>query len=94
VSFPLSGTGETPGVVTMVLTGDPRWRSLVVVFNATPSVVEQTVPALRGGQVVLHPVQAAGSDPVVRRSAFEPATGTMTVPARTVAVFVQRQKTL
>ncbi|NJC83352.1 pullulanase-type alpha-1,6-glucosidase [Planosporangium mesophilum] len=89
VSFPLSGTGETPGVITMTLTGDPRWKSLTVVFNATPSAATQTVPSLRGAEVGLHPIQAAGSDPVVKRSGFDSSTGTLTVPGRTVAVFVQ-----
>jgi hypothetical protein len=47
------------------------------------------VPALKGAQVALHPVQAASDDPVVRQSAADPATGTLTVPARTVAVFTE-----
>ncbi|MGC9665712.1 pullulanase-type alpha-1,6-glucosidase [Planosporangium sp. 12N6] len=89
VSFPLSGVGETPGVITMTLTGDPRWKSITVVFNATPSSVAQTLPSLQGAAVALHPVQAAGADPVVRGSGFDPATGRLTVPGRTVAVFVQ-----
>jgi pullulanase-type alpha-1,6-glucosidase len=89
VSFPLSGPGETPGVITMRLTGDPRWKSITVVFNATPGTVTQAVPALRGARAGLHPIQAASADPVVRRSNFEAATGTLTVPGRTVAVFVQ-----
>ena len=58
-------------------------------FNATPSSVTQVLPSLRGGSVVLHPVQAAGGDPVVKQSGFDAATGTLTVPGRTVAVFVQ-----
>jgi pullulanase-type alpha-1,6-glucosidase len=89
VSFPLSGPGETPGVITMTLTGDPRWKSVTVVFNATPGTATQTLPGLRDATVALHPVQAASADPVVRGSRFESATGTLTVPARTVAVFVQ-----
>jgi hypothetical protein len=47
------------------------------------------VAALAGTAEHLHPVQAAGSDPVVRQAAFDPATGTFSIPARTVAVFVQ-----
>jgi Domain of unknown function (DUF3372) len=35
-------------------------------------------------------VQAAGADPVVRATTWDAATGTATVPARTVAVLVQR----
>jgi pullulanase/glycogen debranching enzyme len=89
VSFPLSGPGETPGVITMTLTGDPRWKSITVVFNATAGAAAQTVPSLRDATVALHPVQATSADPVVRQSGFDKASGTLTVPARTVAVFVQ-----
>ncbi|PRX06192.1 UNVERIFIED_ORG: pullulanase-type alpha-1,6-glucosidase [Actinomadura viridilutea] len=92
LTFPLSGPGETPGVITMRLDGrglDPRWKSITVVFNATPSAQTQTVPALKGAAVTLHPVQAASADPVVRRSSFDPRTGTLHVPARTTAVFVE-----
>jgi hypothetical protein len=69
---------------------DPRWKSITVVFNATPQAQPQTVAALRGAGVTLHPIQAASGDPVVKRSAVDPATGTLTVPARTVAVFVRK----
>ncbi|MFC4529216.1 pullulanase-type alpha-1,6-glucosidase [Sphaerisporangium dianthi] len=92
LSFPVGGGGETPGVITMHLDSsgvDPRWKSVTVVFNATPETQAQTVAALKGAQVALHPVQAASDDPVVRRSSFDPSTGTLTVPARTVAVFVR-----
>ncbi|MDR3084555.1 MAG: pullulanase-type alpha-1,6-glucosidase, partial [Streptomyces sp.] len=81
LSFPLSGKDETPGVITMKL------DDLVVVFNATPERQQQRVPALAGAQYRLHPVQAAGADPVVKTSSYAAATGTFTVPARTVAVF-------
>ncbi|MGA6153535.1 pullulanase-type alpha-1,6-glucosidase [Stenotrophomonas sp. NPDC087984] len=81
LSFPLSGTGETPGVITMRLGG------LVVVFNATPSRQSQTVPGLAGSPYALHPVQAHGADATVRTSRYERATGTFAVPGRTVAVF-------
>nr|WP_311315011.1 pullulanase-type alpha-1,6-glucosidase [Streptomyces sp. TML10] len=81
LSFPLSGKDETPGVITMKL-GD-----LVVVFNATPERQQQRIPALSGKRYRLHPVQAAGTDSVVRSSAYTAGSGTFTVPARTVAVF-------
>ncbi|MGA5288030.1 pullulanase-type alpha-1,6-glucosidase [Streptomyces pseudogriseolus] len=81
LSFPLSGKDETPGVITMTL-GD-----LVVVFNATPERQEQRVAALAGQAHRLHPVQAAGGDAVVKTSSYAKATGTFSVPARTVAVF-------
>ncbi|CAM5562744.1 hypothetical protein SABIM44S_04270 [Streptomyces abikoensis] len=81
LSFPLSGPDETPGVVTM------RLGELVVVFNATPRSQDQRVAALSGTPYALHPVQASGADPAVKTAAYAPATGTFTVPARTVAVF-------
>ncbi|MGY3201273.1 pullulanase-type alpha-1,6-glucosidase [Streptomyces sp. TE5632] len=81
LSFPLSGKDETPGVITM------RLGDLVVVFNATPERQKQRVDALAGTGHRLHPVQAAGSDPVVKTSSYAAKTGTFTVPARTVAVF-------
>ncbi|HZF88800.1 pullulanase-type alpha-1,6-glucosidase [Streptomyces sp.] len=81
LSFPLSGTGETPGVITM------RLGDLVVVFNATPERQEQRIAELAGQSYRLHPVQAAGGDPVVKSASFQSATGTFAVPARTVAVF-------
>ncbi len=92
LSFPLSGTGETPGVLTMRLDGrglDERWSSVTVVLNATPAAATQPVPALRDAAVTLHPVQRDSADPVVRTSSFDARTGALTVPARTVAVFVQ-----
>ncbi|WP_229404979.1 pullulanase-type alpha-1,6-glucosidase [Micromonospora sp. NBRC 110038] len=93
VAFPLSGAAETPGVLTMTL--DARglggaWRSVTVVFNATPQAAKQTVPGLRGSDVALHPVLRASADPVLRTASFDRGSGTFTVPARSVAVFVQR----
>ncbi|MFF7153096.1 pullulanase-type alpha-1,6-glucosidase [Streptomyces sp. NPDC008139] len=81
VSFPLSGPDETPGVITM------KAGDLVIVFNATPTTQKQRVEAARGTSYALHPVQAAGTDPVVRTSTYAAGTGTFTVPGRTVAVF-------
>ncbi|MFC7550131.1 pullulanase-type alpha-1,6-glucosidase [Plantactinospora sp. GCM10030261] len=93
VSFPLSGTAETPGVLTMRLDGtglDPRWKSVTVVFNATPSTATQMLPDLRGADVALHPVLRESADPVLRTASFDRAAGTFTVPARSVAVFVSK----
>ncbi|GAA3589916.1 hypothetical protein GCM10022419_085560 [Nonomuraea rosea] len=88
LSFPASAEG----VIAMHVdtTGlDARWGSVTVVFNATPYTQAQVMESLAGRAVALHPVQAGSGDPIVRGSAFEPATGTLTVPARTVAVFVR-----
>jgi pullulanase/glycogen debranching enzyme len=88
VSFPLSGAAETPGVITMKLTGpDPRWKSIVVVFNATPTTQTQRVPGLAGASMALHPVLRASADPRLAGARFD--AGTFTGPGRTVAVSVQ-----
>jgi pullulanase-type alpha-1,6-glucosidase len=95
VSFPVSGTADAhPGVVVMRVDdtkgadADPGLDGLVVVFNATPDAVTQKVPGV-GGALQLSPVQAGGSDPVVKTATHDASAGTVTVPARTVAVFVQ-----
>ncbi len=81
--FPLSGEDETPGVITM------RLGDLVVVFNATTTVQQQTVTEAAGADYGLHPTQAGGADDIVRSATFEAGSGTFTVPARTVAVFTR-----
>jgi pullulanase-type alpha-1,6-glucosidase len=94
LSFPDSGLGETPGVIVMRLDDtvgpniDPVLRGMVIVFNATPNTVSEQVGGTAGHRFVLDPFQLLGHDPVVKQSANDPATGTFTVPARTVAVFV------
>jgi pullulanase-type alpha-1,6-glucosidase len=94
VSFPTGGPAQTPGVIVMALDDragadlDPRYEGIVVVFNASDETTTQTVPSLAGARYLLHPVQANGNDPVVRRSSY--SRGAFTVPPRTVAVFVTR----
>jgi len=104
VTFPGSGPGADPGVVVMHVddrtgwdTGARRWRTdvdrrldgLLVVVNASDEPTTQQVGALAGRRYVLSPVQASGADPVVRGTTFDRATGTVGVPARTVAVLVE-----
>jgi hypothetical protein len=67
---------------------DQRFARLVVLFNAGPQPVVFTEANLRGLRLSLHPVQARGSDPLVRRSRYDAATGSFSVPGRTAAVFV------
>ncbi|MER8089341.1 pullulanase-type alpha-1,6-glucosidase [Streptomyces sp. NPDC094048] len=81
LSFPLSGKDETPGVITM------RLGRLVVVLNAAPGTETQRIAGLAGKRYTLHPVQAAGADPTVKKSSYERSSGSFTVPGRTVAVF-------
>jgi hypothetical protein len=94
LSFPLSGA--TPGVITMRIDDtvgpnvDPALKGVVVVFNSTGASVTQQLPGLTGANLSLSPVQAGGSDPVVKQTTWSSATGTTTVPPRTVAVLVQK----
>jgi pullulanase len=80
VTFPPAA----PGVIVEHLAGA---SALTVVYNATPTAQSTFVPASARTRQALHPVQSTGSDPVVRESRF--VAGTFTVPAYTVAVFVQ-----
>jgi pullulanase-type alpha-1,6-glucosidase len=97
LSFPASGTGDAhPGVIAMRIDDthgtdvDPALKGVVVVFNATPDTVNQRVPGLAGAALSLSPVQADGSDSVVKSAAWDSSAGSATVPPRTVAVFVQK----
>ena len=95
LSFPSGGPDQTPGVIVMRIDDtvgknvDPRLKGLVVVFNATPEATTQTIAATSGSRFRLHPVQADGANAVTKTATFDRATGRFTVPARTVAVFVQ-----
>ncbi|GIG35283.1 alpha-1,6-glucosidase [Cellulomonas pakistanensis] len=97
LTFPDAGAGATPGVIVMHVDDkagpdvDADLDGLLVVFNASPDAVTQELPGLAGAAYALSPVQAAGADDVVRTTTWDAATGTVTVPARTVAVLVQPQ---
>ena len=96
VRFPQGGEAQKPGVIVMQIlsqsegleTLDPRWKSVVVVFNSGSKPATDTVDALADGTYDLHPVQKRGSDPTVKTATL--VDGTFTVPGRTVAVFVQK----
>ncbi len=79
-----------PGVIAMLIDDtvgaavDPDLDGVLVVFNSTPAAV--TVEDTGAGWS-LHPVQAAGADPVVKASTV--AADSAQVPARTTAVFTR-----
>ncbi|MEV7540860.1 alpha-1,6-glucosidase domain-containing protein, partial [Pseudarthrobacter oxydans] len=93
LSFPSAGPDQTPGVVVMQLDDtvgsdvDKDLKGMVVIFNASDEAAIQTVPGAAGASYSLHSVQASGADPIVKTAAHDPASGSFTVPARTVAVF-------
>jgi hypothetical protein len=93
VTFPGSGPDAVPGVITMSvddLAGssdvDPALDGVLVVLNASPTSATVDVPELAGRDYALSPVQAGGADAVVQETRWDAAAGTVTVPARTVAV--------
>ncbi|HEX7454871.1 MAG TPA: alpha-1,6-glucosidase domain-containing protein [Gallionella sp.] len=97
VSFPDQGA-QKPGLIVMSISGtstldatvcgDTKYKSIVVLFNANKITQTFTVPGYIGKTtVVLHPLQAAGNDTVVKGASF--AAGVFSVPARTTAVFVE-----
>ncbi len=97
VSFPNGGTDAAPGVIVMVIDDllgenvDPELEGALVVFNASTEPVTQTVDALAGRGFALTPAQANGADPVVKTTTWDAVTGAVTVPARSVAVLVDRE---
>jgi pullulanase/glycogen debranching enzyme len=97
VTFPVSGTADAhQGVIVMRVDDtvgtdvDPALKGLVVVFNGSAAAVGQKLPGMSGAGLSLSPVQLAGVDTVVKTSRWDSSTSTLSVPARTVAVFVQR----
>ena len=49
------------------------------------------IPDYQGHRLNLHPVQVNGADPVVKTATFARGSGIFTIPARTIAVFVERR---
>ncbi|GAB6940479.1 pullulanase-type alpha-1,6-glucosidase [Isoptericola variabilis] len=98
VSFPGAGPDSAPGVVAMAVDdtvgrdSDRRLDGLLTVFNASPEPVTLELPALRGRDFRLSGVQRSGGDAVVRQTRWDARTGTVTVPARTVAVLEDPQR--
>lgn len=93
VHFYNTGAAQVPGVIAYSIDGagydGAAFNRVVVVFNVATSSQSITVAELAGTDLSLHPVQAAGSDPVVKTASFVGVSGEFTVPARTVAVFVE-----
>ena len=95
LTFLNSGQNQTPGVIAMRLKANggnygPS-RQILVIFNGTTSITSISDPSLQGMHFQLHPVQRGSTDAATRQSSFKPSSGTATVPALTVAVFVSEQ---
>jgi len=96
LTFPAAGTWtQVPGVILMLLDDtvgeavDDRFARIAVVFNGTPWPVRQRAGSVPAASWVLHPVQRAGADAIVRASLFD--DGVFMVPGRTAAVFVEHR---
>jgi len=93
VSFPAAAD---PGVIVMSIDDthgtdvDRRRDGVLVVFNPGATATTETIAGLAGRSYALSSLQAHGSDPVVRTTTWTTSTGTVTVPARTVAVLEER----
>ncbi len=96
LSFANTGAGQTPGLIVMSIRDDvdgladldAAYEGMTVLFNPTDEPVSHVETSLVGAAVELHPVLVDSVDPIVRSAAFDDATGTFSVPARTAAVFV------
>ena len=81
---------QTPGLLIMTVADaegaiDRQHDFVAVVFNASPLPQTHDAPPLAARKLLLHPIQVASHDGIVRTSTF--AAGTFTVPGRTTAVF-------
>lgn len=94
VTFPNAGPEATPGLLIMRITDpaggddiDPAIDDLLIVFNASPDPMTETVDGIEPGTVFsLSPIQAAGADDVVKETSWQADSATLTIPGRTVAV--------
>src|SRR5690606_12973951 len=77
VSFPNSGTDQTPGVIVMHIDdrqGDSFSEELdgaLVVFNASPDPVVEQVAGLEGREYRLTRAQQEGEDDIVRSTSYD-----------------------
>jgi Domain of unknown function (DUF3372) len=74
---------------------DPEAASIVVLFNVDKITKTISLPDYAGIPLELHPIlRHSVSDFVVRQSHYDASTGTFTMPPRTTAVFLERQRSL
>ena len=97
VTFPNAGADATAGLLVMRIDDtvgedvDPALDGLVTVFNASDEPITEAIDGMAGIDHRLHEVQADGADEVVKGARWDAESGTVTIPAHTVAVFVAPQ---
>ncbi|QRV01486.1 pullulanase-type alpha-1,6-glucosidase [Arcanobacterium phocisimile] len=72
---------------------DPDIADILVVFNATPQLLEKSIEELKGIDYALSDIQANGVDEVVKSTTWSKDEGKVSIPARSVAVLVAKQET-
>ncbi|MCG3191608.1 MAG: Glycogen debranching enzyme [Thermoanaerobaculia bacterium] len=93
IRFFNTGSTQTPGLIAMQLS-DPRWRydrqrsEIFVFFNALPASANFPYTPAAGYPYYLHPAQAKSTDAVTKSAKYDIKTGTFTIPAKTVSVFM------
>ncbi|WP_082031135.1 pullulanase-type alpha-1,6-glucosidase [Tessaracoccus massiliensis] len=100
VTFPNAGADQTAGLILMHIDDtvgadvDPEVDSLLVAINASPEAIVEEVDGLAGAELELSPILTEGddADPVLATTAWDAASGTLTVPARSAVVLVQPQE--
>jgi pullulanase len=95
LTFLNTGQNQIPSVIAMRLKANGgnygRYQQILVVFNGTTAATSLSDLSLQGMHFQLHPVERGSTDAATRQSSFQPSSGTATVPALTVAVFVSEQ---
>ncbi|HMQ65259.1 MAG TPA: pullulanase-type alpha-1,6-glucosidase [Arachnia sp.] len=97
VTFPNAGADQSAGLILMRIDDtvgadvDPAVEGLLVAFNASPETISEQVDGMAGLALELSPILTEGedADPVLATTAWDAATGTITVPARSAVVLVQ-----
>ncbi|MCB0188679.1 MAG: DUF3372 domain-containing protein, partial [Caldilineaceae bacterium] len=98
LAFHNTGPNQLPGLIVMSLSDqvdglpsiDPHHDLIVVVFNATTHTQQFQKLDWQGCGLTLHPAHRASGDAVVLTASVNDEAGMVTVPARTVAVFVAK----
>jgi len=96
VAFHNTGPNQIPGLIVMSISDeiadlprlDPNHKLIVVAFNATTHTQQFQKFDWQGMGLTLHPALHTSGDATVLTAAVDDDHGTLTVPARTVAVFV------
>ena len=93
LDFLNTGPDQTPGLIAFTVADmegeiDHQVRRVLAVINSSRDLRQLAAPC---AAFVLHPVQAASADPVVRGSGYDAGTCTVSVPGRTASVFWERR---